>query len=185
MKMTDSELIVGCLDGSKRHQKALYDRYAPYMMGVCMRYASSEAEAEDLLQDGFVTVFRKLESFQGRGELGGWMRKIFLNTALMNFRKVKHMQQQMELEAGRYAQDEGEDPFSQASAADLMRMMQALPTGARMVFNLYAVEGFEHHEIAEQLGISIGTSKSQYSRARALLREKIEKEERRVRGTAY
>ena len=183
--MTDSDLIVGCLDGSRRHQKALYDRYAPYMMGVCMRYASSEAEAEDLLQDGFVTVFRKLGSFEGRGELGGWMRKIFLNTALMNFRKTKHLLQQMEMEAGRYAIDAGEDPFDQASAADLMRLMQELPAGARLVFNLYAVEGFEHHEIAEQLGISTGTSKSQYSRARSLLREKIEKEERRVRGTTY
>ena len=183
--MTDSELIIGCLDGSKRHQKALYDRYAPYMMGVCMRYASSEAEAEDLLQEGFITVFRKLGSFEGRGELGGWMRKIFLNTALMNFRKVKHMQQQMELEAGRYAIDNGEDPFAKASAADLMRMMQELPAGARLVFNLYAVEGFEHHEIAEQLGISVGTSKSQYSRARSLLREKIQKEERRVSGTTF
>ncbi len=183
--MTDSELLVGCLDGSQRHQKALYDRYAPYMMGVCMRYASCEEEAEDLLQEGFVTVFRKLGAFEGRGELGGWLRKIFLNTALMNFRKTKHLQQQMELEAGRYAADGGEDPFDKASAADLMRMMQELPAGARLIFNLYAVEGFEHHEIAEQLGVSVGTSKSQYSRAKALLREKIEKDERRVRGTTF
>lgn len=183
--MTDRDLIAGCLDGSKRHQKALYDRYAPYMMGVCMRYAASEAEAEDLLQDGFVTVFRKLGSFEGRGELGGWMRRIFVNTALMNFRKTRQLQQQAELEAARQAADSSEDPFAKVAAADLMRMMQALPAGARMVFNLYAVEGFEHHEIAEQLGVSIGTSKSQYSRARALLREQIEKEERRVRGTAF
>jgi RNA polymerase sigma factor (sigma-70 family) len=183
--MTDSELIVGCLDGSRRHQKALYDRHAPYMMGVCMRYASSQAEAEDLLQEGFVTVFRKLDSFQGRGELGAWMRRIFLNTALMNFRKTKHFQQQLELEAVRQVGDTGEDPFQAVNAAELMRMMQSLPAGARMVFNLYAVEGFEHHEIAEQLGISVGTSKSQYSRARALLKEKLEKEERRVRGTSF
>jgi RNA polymerase sigma factor (sigma-70 family) len=183
--MTDSELIGGCLDGSRRHQKALYDRYAPYMMGVCMRYASSQSEAEDLLQEGFVTVFRKLDSFQGRGELGAWMRRIFLNTALMNFRKTKHFQHQMELDAVRQTADTGEDPFSAVSAGELMRMMQSLPAGARMVFNLYAVEGFEHHEIAEQLGISVGTSKSQYSRARALLKEKLEKEERRVRGTTF
>ncbi|MBL0015662.1 MAG: RNA polymerase sigma factor [Bacteroidetes bacterium] len=183
--MTDSELIVGCLDGSRRHQKALYDRYSPYMMGVCMRYASSQAEAEDLLQDGFVTVFRKLGSFEGRGELGAWMRRIFLNTALMNFRKQKHIQQQMELDAVKQVADAGEDPFSAVSAAELMGMMQLLPAGARMVFNLYAVEGFEHHEIAEQLGISVGTSKSQYSRARSLLKERLEKEERRVRGTTF
>jgi RNA polymerase sigma factor (sigma-70 family) len=183
--MTDSDLIVGCLDGSRRHQKALYDRYAPYMMGVCMRYASSEEEAEDLLQDGFVTVFRKLGSYEGRGELGAWMRRIFLNTALMNFRKTKHLQQQMELDAVGQTADAGEDPFSAVSAAELMRMMHGLPAGARMVFNLYAVEGFEHHEIAEQLGISVGTSKSQYSRARALLKQGLEMEERRVRGTTF
>lgn len=183
--MTDSELIVGCLDGSRRHQKALYDRYAPYMMGVCMRYASSQAEAEDLLQDGFVTVFRKLGSFEGRGELGAWMRKVFLNTALMNFRKTKQLQQQLELDAVGQTADAGEDPFSAVSAGELMKMMQQLPAGARMVFNLYAIEGFEHHEIAEQLGISTGTSKSQYSRARQLLKERLEKEERRVRGTTF
>jgi RNA polymerase sigma factor (sigma-70 family) len=185
MAMTDSELVHGCLDGSRRHQKALYDRYAPYMMGVCMRYAASEEEAEDLLQEGFVTVFRKLGSFEGRGELGGWMRKVFLNTALMNFRKTKHLQQQQELESVRHPADEGEDPFAKVAAADLMHMLQSLPAGARVIFNLYAVEGFEHHEIAAQLGVSVGTSKSQYSRARALLREKIEQEERRVRGTTF
>lgn len=182
--MTDSDLIIGCLDGSRRHQKALYDRYAPYMMGVCMRYASSEEEAEDLLQDGFVTVFRKLGSFEGRGDLGAWMRRIFVNTALMNFRKTKQMQL-TELDAVGQVVDAGQDPFSSLSAGELMRMMQSLPTGARVVFNLYAVEGFEHHEIAEQLGISVGTSKSQYSRARALMKEKLEKEERRVRGTTF
>lgn len=183
--MTDSELIMGCLEGSRRHQKALYDRYAPYMMGVCMRYASCVAEAEDLLQDGFVTVYRKLGSYEGRGELGAWMRRIFLNTALMNFRKTKHLQQQLELAAVGQTADAGEDPFSTVSAAELMQLLQSLPAGARMVFNLYAVEGFEHHEIAEQLGISIGTSKSQYSRARTLLKEKLEHEERSVRGSAF
>ena len=183
--MTDGDLVRGCLDGSRRHQKALYDRYAPYMMGVCMRYAASEPEAEDLLQDGFVTVFRKLGSFEGRGDLGAWMRRIFVNTALMNFRKTKKLQQQMELDAAARTIDSGEDPFSAVSAAELMRMLQTLPEGARVIFNLYAVEGFEHHEIADQLGISVGTSKSQYSRARSLLREKIEKEERKVRGTSF
>lgn len=182
--MTDGEVIRGCLEGSRRHQKALYDRYSPYMMGVCMRYASSVAEAEDLLQDGFVTVFRKLGSFEGRGDLGAWMRRIFVNTALMNYRKTKKLQQQLELDAAARTVDAGEDPFSAVSAGELMQLLQTLPEGARVIFNLYAVEGFEHHEIAEQLGISAGTSKSQYSRARSLLREKIEKEERKVRGTS-
>lgn len=155
------------------------------MMGVCMRYAASEAEAEDLLQEGFVTIFKKLDRFEGRGELGAWMRKIFLNTALMNYRKTKHLHQQLDLEGHAYKIESGEDPFQALSARELMQMMQSLPAGARMVFNMYAVEGFEHPEIADKMGISVGTSKSQYSRARKLLREKLEKEERRVRGTAF
>lgn len=183
--MTDAELLAGCLKESRKHQKALYEKFAPYMMGVCMRYASSEAEAEDLLQEGFITVFRKLEDFQGRGELGGWMRKIFLNTALMNYRKQKHLLKQMEMESQAYRIEGGEDPLESLSAKELMQMMQNLPVGARIVFNLYAVEGFEHKEIAEQMGISVGTSKSQYSRARQLLRNQLENEERRVRGTAF
>jgi RNA polymerase sigma factor (sigma-70 family) len=183
--MTDSELIAGCLEGNRKHQKALYDRYAPYMMGVCMRYAASEEEAEDLLQDGFVTVYKKLGVFEGRGELGAWMRRIFLNTALMNYRKTKHLQQQQDIDSLRYMADTGDDPFAALSASDLMKMMQELPTGARLVFNLYAIEGFDHKEIAEQMGVSVGTSKSQYSRAKELLREKILNEEKKVRGTAY
>jgi RNA polymerase sigma-70 factor (ECF subfamily) len=182
--MTDAELISGCQENSKRHQKALYERYAPYMMGVCMRYASCEEEAEDLLQEGFITIFKKLDSFEGRGELGAWMRKIFVNTALMHYRKAKHQQQLVELESQAYKVESGSDPLQTLSAGELMQMMQQLPGGARMVFNLYAVEGYEHHEIAEQMGISVGTSKSQYSRARQLLRAQIDKEERRVRGSA-
>ena len=183
--MTDQELLAGCLEASNKHQKALYDKFAPYMMGVCMRYAGSEEEAEDLLQEGFVTVFRNLEKFEGRGELGAWMRKIFLNTALMHFRKTKHLQQQLELEGQAYKIESGEDPLAVLSARELMQMMQKLPAGARMVFNLYAVEGFEHPEIAAQMAISVGTSKSQYSRARQLLRDQLEKEERRVRGATF
>ena len=183
--MTDAQLLAGCLEDSQKHQKALYEKFAPYMMGVCMRYAASEAEAEDLLQDGFVTIFKKLDRFEGRGNLGAWMRKIFLNTALMNYRKTKHLHHQLELEGQAYKIESGEDPFETLSAIELMQMMQSLPAGARMVFNMYAVEGYEHPEIAKEMGISVGTSKSQYSRARKLLREKLEKEERRVRGTAF
>lgn len=183
--MTDAELLAGCLEESRKHQKALYEKFAPYMMGVCMRYAASEAEAEDLLQEGFVTIFKKLDTFAGRGDLGAWMRKIFLNTALMNYRKTKHLNEQLDLGSQAYHIESGEDPLETLSAIELMQMMQSLPAGARMVFNMYAVEGFEHPEIAAQMGISVGTSKSQYSRARKLLREKLENEERRVRGTAF
>jgi RNA polymerase sigma factor (sigma-70 family) len=174
--MTDSEIILGCVRGSMKHQRVLYDRYAPRMMGVCMRYAANEQEAEDILQEGFITVFRKIDSFTGTGELGAWMRKVFLNTALMQYRKNKARLQDLDVEVVGFKLESGDDPFAQLSAADLMQMIQRLPPGARLVFNLYAVEGFDHNEIAEQLGISQGTSKSQYSRARELLRNMIEKE---------
>jgi RNA polymerase sigma-70 factor (ECF subfamily) len=180
--MTETEIIEGCIKGSRNHQRALYERYSALMMGVCMRYAANEEEAEDILQDGFVTVFNKIDTFAGRGELGGWMRKVFMNTALMAYRKNKARLQQVDVDTVSYSLDSGEDIFSQVSTQDLMQMIQKLPPGARMVFNLYAIEGFEHHEIAEQLGLSTGTSKSQYSRARELLRAMIENEARRVHG---
>lgn len=181
--MTDAELIEGCSKGSRNHQRALYERYSALMMGVCMRYAANEEEAEDILQDGFVTVFGKINTFAGRGELGAWMRKVFLNTALMAYRKNKARLLQTDVDTLSYSLDSGEDLFSKVAAQDLMYMIQQLPSGARVIFNLYAVEGHEHHEIAEQLGISVGTSKSQYSRARQLLREMIELEAQRVHGS--
>jgi RNA polymerase sigma factor (sigma-70 family) len=181
--MTDAELIEGCSKGSRNHQRALYERYSALMMGVCMRYAANEEEAEDILQDGFVTVFGKINTFAGRGELGAWMRKVFLNTALMAYRKNKARLLQTDVDTLSYSLDSGEDLFAKVAAQDLMYMIQQLPTGARVIFNLYAVEGHEHHEIAEQLGISVGTSKSQYSRARQLLREMIELEAQRVHGS--
>lgn len=159
-----------------KHQRALYDRYAPLMMGVCMRYAANEQEAEDVLQEGFITVFRKIDSFEGKGELGAWLRKVFLNTALMQYRKNKARLQDLDVDVVGFRLESGDDPLDQLQADDLMRMIQRLPPGARMVFNLYAIEGFDHNEIAEQLGVSQGTSKSQYSRARELLRHMIEKE---------
>lgn len=182
--MTDAELIEGCIKGSRNHQRVLYERYSAPMMGVCMRYAATEDEAEDILQEGFVTVFRKIDTYTGKGELGGWIRKVFVNTALMAYRKNKARQMQVDIDSAGYNLDSGEDVFSQVSTGDLMRMIQRLPAGARMVFNLYAVEGYEHQEIAEQLGITSGTSKSQYSRARELLRGMIEQESKRVHGNA-
>ncbi len=182
--MDEADLIAGCLDGSLRHQRTLYERYAPKMMGLCMRYASSEAEAEDTLQEGFVTVFRKLDTYAGRGELGAWIRRVILNTALMAYRKNRKFQLQVEMEGLEFFMEAPDNVFSEISARDLMYMVQRLPDGYRVIFNLYAVEGYKHPEIAEQLGISVGTSKSQYSRARAMLRQMIANEEQKVRGRA-
>lgn len=149
-----------------------------------MRYAASEAEAEDILQDGFVTVFAKIETYAGTGQLGGWIRRVMINTALMHYRKNKKYQMNVDLEDAEFFLASDDSPFDRISARDLMHFMQRLPAGCRMVFNLYAVEGYNHKEIAERMEVSVGTSKSQYSRARGLLRNMIETEEKRVSGRA-
>jgi RNA polymerase sigma-70 factor (ECF subfamily) len=183
--MNESELIAGCLKGSSRHQRALYDQFSGRMMGLCMRYAPSEAEAEDILQEGFVTVFRKLDTYSGTGELGAWIRKVLLNTALMHYRRNKKHRFQLDLSDVEYQMQATDNVMQQISASDLMKMVQRLPAGCRMVFNLYAVEGFNHREIGEEMGISTGTSKSQFSRARYLLKGMIENEAIRVRGSSH
>ena len=141
-----------------------------------MRYSSTEVDAEDILQDSFVTVFRKLDTFKGEGALGGWIRRITVNTALMNYRKNKKTKLYAEIEEAGIDLVSNDNVFDDISARYLMGLVQSLPEGYRMVFNLYGIEGYKHHEIAEKLGISEGTSKSQYSRARKMLMEKIKSE---------
>jgi len=141
-----------------------------------MRYSSSEADAEDILQDTFVTVFRKLDTFKGEGALGGWIRRIAINTALMHYRKNKKNKLYAEIDDVGIDLASTDNVFDAISAKHLMGLIQSLPSGYRMVFNLYGIEGYKHHEIAEKLGISEGTSKSQYSRARKMLIEKLELE---------
>ncbi|MEM7040918.1 MAG: sigma-70 family RNA polymerase sigma factor, partial [Bacteroidota bacterium] len=132
----------------------------------------------------FVKVFSKIDAFRGTGELGAWIRRIMVNAALMNYRKQKKHQGQVDLDEVSFVLDSGYDIFRAVSARDLMFMIQQLPSGYRLVFNLYAIEGFNHREIAEKLNISVGTSKSQFSRARAMLRGMIEMEEKKVSGRA-
>jgi RNA polymerase sigma factor (sigma-70 family) len=179
--MDEKQLIEGCLKGNFSAQKKLYEHYAPLMMGVCMRYASCEAEAEDILQEGFIKVFQKIETFQGTGEIGAWIRKIMVNTALQKYRDTKNLRLHVEVDQFDYMLSDTSDILAQLSAAELRAKIQELPTGFRMVFNLYAVEGYTHPEIAKELGISVGTSKSQYSRARAILRKKIEEDNNVIR----
>jgi len=146
-------------------------------MGVSMRYASCVAEAEDILQDSFIKVFNKLETFKATGPLGGWIRRIVVNTALQRIRDQKNYRMHVEIDASESVLEVSDDVLAQMGAAEIMKKIQRLPTGFRTVFNLYAIEGFTHPEISKELGISVGTSKSQYSRARAILRTLIEQEE--------
>ncbi len=172
--MTDEQIVQGCIDNNPLAQKYLYDKFARKMMGVCMRYCDNTEEAEDVLQNGFVMIFQKIESFKGSGSLEGWIRKVIVNTALTNIRKNKKLKLNIELDSVEYmlpaSSHLGGDSYE---VKDLLKIIQTLPTGFKTVFNLYAIEGYSHKEIGDMLGISEGTSKSQYSRAKAYLQKLI------------
>ena len=145
------------------------------MKGVCLRYSNNEQLAEDLLQESFIKAFNNLKGYENKGALGGWLRKLTLNTALEQYRKDKKNNQTIELKE--VANHVSDNAIENLELEDLLRKIQDLPNGFRTVFNLYAVEGYNHREIGEMLNISDGTSKSQYSRARLLLRKMIEEEQ--------
>ena len=147
------------------------------MNGICLRYSASKEEAEDVLQDAFVKAFKNLKAYSGEGPLGAWLRKIAVNTALEQYRKNKSLKNfGVLIDITETKIEVDDNAIEQLELEDLLLKIQALPTGFRTVFNLYAVEGYTHKEIGELLGISDGTSKSQYSRARVLLREMIQQE---------
>ncbi len=174
--MDDKSLAEACVNGDYRAQKKLYHLYAPQMMGICMRYSADTADAEDILQEGFIKVYGHISSYSGTGPLGAWMRRIMINTALQRYRENKNMRVVRLEDSSVHLQEVSDDVLCSMSADELIIKIQRLPVGFRTVFNLYAIEGYKHFEIAELLGISEGTSKSQYSRSKALLREMIENE---------
>ena len=147
-------------------------------MGLCMRYASDTQEAQDIVQDGFIKVFNSIEGFHHDGSLEGWIKRIMINTALDAYRKNKKRQNDVELDSDRVLEVGGEDGIvEEMSASYLMSLVQKMPEGYRIVFNMFAVEGYSHKEIADTLGISVNTSKSQYSRARIFLQKMLSKKE--------
>ncbi len=178
---TDSELIAGCKKGDRAVQKALYDTYAARLMAVCLRYAGSEEEAEDILQDAMVKAFKGLEHFREESHLYYWLKRIVINTALNALRSQIHVRSLNNDKSLQVVPSW--DHFDGYSMDELLAMIQTLPTGCRTVFNLHAIEGYKHEEISEQLGISVGTSKSQLARAKTLLQEKLAKEELRSHGS--
>ncbi|MBS1657932.1 MAG: sigma-70 family RNA polymerase sigma factor [Bacteroidetes bacterium] len=171
-KITEEALISGCIIGDRKMQEELYRIFSPKMFAICMRYCSNYQEAEDLLQEGFIKVFGNISRFRNEGSFEGWMKRIFVNTAIEGFRKNHFLNNMMEVEEMKNDIVQ-EDDFHQLSAADLLRMVQALSPGYRTVFNLYAIEGYNHQEIADMLGISVGTSKSQLARARYILQKMV------------
>ena len=173
IKMTDEQIVKGCLEKNPIAQEFLYKKFARKMMGVCLRYADNQEEAEDVLQNGFIAVFEHLGTFRGAGSFEGWVRKIMVNTALTNIRKNKKFKQNIALDNVEFMLPSTSHITENFAANDLLKIIQTLPPGYRTVFNLYAIEGYSHKEIADSLNISEGTSKSQYSRAKAHLQKII------------
>ena len=174
--MTEKQIVHGCIKGEFGSQKQLYIDYAPKMMGICLRYASSTEEAEDMMQEAFIRIYTKIHTFKFDGPLGAWIRRVVVNTAAEIYRKEKKYGLNNDIEDHLYSFKNDDYIIEKLAATDLLDKVQSLPNGYRIVFNLYAVEGYSHKEIAEKLQISENTSKSQYSRARASIRKMIENE---------
>ena len=173
MPDTEQHLIEGCIAGNRGFQTKLYDLFAPKMLGVCLRYAKNREEAEEILQEGFLRVFTYIDKFKGAGSFEGWVRKIMVNCALFRYRKKSHLQPVISLDTFAHDAVSEADIVSSLDAKELLSLIQSLPAGYRIVFNLYVFEGYKHREIAEALGIAEGTSKSNLSDARALLQKAL------------
>jgi len=172
--ISESDLIHGCIDGDRRMQEELYRRFSPRMYAVCLRYAGNSEEAQDILQEGFIKIFKKLDTFRSEGSFEGWIRRIFVNTAIEHFRRKKYLQPVTEKEEstleGNYL-----SVLDNLAERDILDLVQQLSPGYRTVFNMYVVEGYTHKEIGDIMGISEGTSKSQLSRAKVILQEMVKK----------
>lgn len=173
--MDDETLVQKCISGNAEAQRKLFDRFSPLMLGVAMRYIKDKERSEDVLQDGFIKVFKNLHRFEHKGSLEGWIRRIIVNTALDQIRKYKKEQTNVELDDSPFEIVKKSDAVERLQAEVLMEIVQELPDGYRIVFNMFAIEGYSHKEIAEQLNITESTSKSQYSRAKSVLRKTLKK----------
>ena len=171
--MDELQLIEGCRKGDRRAQKALYETFSRKMMSVCLRYVSDWETARDLLQEGFVKVFTHIDSYTGNGSFEGWIRKIFVNSALEYLRHAAVLRESTDLDQTAEVAQTDSSPLSDISAAELMQLVQSLPAGFRTIFNLFAIEGYSHKEISERLHITESTSRSQYTRAKQLLQRKV------------
>jgi RNA polymerase sigma factor (sigma-70 family) len=170
--VTENDIIIGCINEDRQCQRDLFNRYAGKMMTVCLRYARHRMEAEDILQDAFIKVFDNVKRFENKGSFEGWIRRIVVNTALKNASRHSFQKEVMGTEN---IVENSEDPsvLSKLSEEEILRLIQQLPDGYRMVFNLYCIEGYSHKEIGETLGIEESTSRSQLVKARNMLQNKV------------
>lgn len=171
--LSEKELIDGCARGDRTVQQVLYERYCRKMIVTCQRYAKNTQEAEDALQEGFIKVFTSIKSFRREASLGTWITRIMINTALNSQRQKLYLLPMVDV-TELYLPENEEVSLSAFHLSELVKIIQLLPDGCRVVFNMFAIEGYSHKEIGEMLGISEGTSKSQHNRAKSLLRAKLE-----------
>jgi RNA polymerase sigma factor (sigma-70 family) len=183
-RAADKDLIEGCKKHDRHAQRFLYEHFSGKMFGLCCRYIKDKMEAEDVLVTSFTKIFDRIEQFKGEGSFEGWIRRIVVNESLSYLRKNKSMYLETDIEAAHREPDYA-SLENQLEAEDLLKMISALPTGYRIVFNMYAVDGYSHKEIAEQLGISENTSKSQLSRARVALQKVLMESEMESKTENY
>jgi RNA polymerase sigma factor (sigma-70 family) len=171
---SEKHLIEGCSRNDRKAQKLLYERYSPMLLGICCRYTRNLAEAEDVMQEGFVKIFSHIYQYSGIGSFEGWLKRIMVNTAITHYRSNQKHFNQLDITEIRESKIEDHSPVEvDFSQEDLLKVIRLLPRGYQLVFNLFAIEGYSHKEIGEMLGIDIGTSKSQLSRARTILQFKL------------
>ena len=169
----EAQILKRCEKKDKKAQKILFDSYASVLLGVCRRYVNNLPDAEDILQEGFIKIYLNIKSFSGKGTLMNWMKKIMVNTAITYYHKNYKYRYHYDIEESEMIGIYTESNNSDYTGDELLLVIDSLPSGYKMVFNLYAIEGYKHREIAELLGIDVNTSKSQYSRARKLIQEKL------------
>lgn len=171
----DEELIQACIEGKRYAQKVLYDRYYSLMYAICVRYTGNKEEAEDVLIEGFIKIFSKIKEFRNEGSFEGWLKRIIINTAINNFRynsKKKYLNV-IDNEKTVEVKDDIDIFKKNYSAEYLIKLIQQLPDGYRIIFNMYEIEGYSHKEIANELGITVSTSKTQLFHAKRILKNKI------------
>lgn len=168
-----NQLIRDCIEGNRLSQNQLYKLFTPKMFAVCLRYSKNREEAEDILQEGFVQVFKSLKNFRQEGSFEGWIRKIMVYCAIQHYRCKSKMHPVVSIENVEMEETGNEDAMTQLNKKELLKMVQALPSSYRMVFNLFVFEGMKHREIAELLHISEGTSKSNFFNAKVILQRAV------------
>ncbi len=171
--VTESDLINGCIAGERRMQEMLYQRFSGKMYAVCLRYANNSDDAQDLLQEGFIKVYRNLDKFRKEGSFEGWIRRVFVNTAIEHYRRKVNLNSIGEKEE-RMIEDGSFTVLDHLAEKDIILLVQELSPGYRSVFNMYVIEGYSHKEIGDILNISEGTSKSQLARAKSILQKKVQ-----------